>query len=314
MKERKIIVRYVKFLGMALFLCLVGCSSAPKRQMLYTDIAQHAYDNYEKANGAIVRGEYAKAEKFLEDAYAQAVSIDKNDLVCKILLSGVSLRIQNPAVNRSERVFALPAEIDSLISEAKIASSLTDEKTRLVLDSVIRVYECRGELFKRQKETESFFNTEAQKILDGEVKNLSKEPYYLAFLYRTKGDWFSFSEDYLSAAEAYKVAADIHTKNRYLFEIAYDWYLCAGSYSKSGKKQQALDSIGNALKYDRDAENVTGIAQDYMAAANILHKNTPSEQEMKKAFFYAEKAASVYRSAGYNLLADDCIAWIKEKK
>ncbi len=75
-----------------------------------------------------------------------------------------------------------------------------------------------------------------------------------------------------------------------------------------------MDAIGNALKYDKDAENVSGIAQDYMAAANILAKKNPTSEEIKQAVFYAERAASIYRSAGMSQKADDCIAWITEKK
>jgi len=291
-----------------------GCSSAPKRQMVYTDITQHAYDNYEKANGAITRGEFEKAGKYLNDAYAQAVSIDKNDLICKILLSGITYRIQNPVAENSESDFELPFDVDVLLSDAKTAASLADEKTRPLLESVIRVYECRARLYKAQNDKDAVTNSEIQKVLDAEIKNLSKEPYYLAFLYRTKGDWSSFLMNYGAAAEAYKNAADIHTKNRYLFEIAYDWYLCAGAYSKDGKKSAAMDAVSNALKYDKDAENVTAIAQDYMAAANILVKKNPTAEEKKQAVFYAEKAASIYRSAGYDQKAEDCIAWITENK
>lgn len=314
MNVRKIIVECRKFSWVLALVFIAGCSSAPKRQMVYTDISQHAYDNYEKANSAITRGDYEKAEKYLEDAYAQAVSIDKNDLICKILLSGLSLRIQNPVVDLSEKSFALPSYIDSLLSDAKVAASLSDDKTRPTLESVIRVYECRARLFKAQNDLDAVTNSEIQKLLDAEVKNLSKEPYYLAFLYRTKGDWSSFLMNYGAAAEAYKNAADIHTKNRYLFEIAYDWYLCAAAFSKDGKKQEALDAIGNALKYDKDAENVSGIAQDYMAAANILVKKSPGAEEKKQAVFYAERAASIYRSVGMLQKADDCIAWITENK
>ncbi|MCQ2573907.1 MAG: hypothetical protein MJ182_08425 [Treponema sp.] len=297
-----------------MILLMIGCSSAPKRQMVYTDVAQHAYDNYEKANGCITRGEYEKAEKYLEDSYAQAVSIDKNDLICKILLSGISYRIQNPVVDLSEKAFALPSDVDTLLSEARFAAAQSDEKIRPLLESIIRVYDCRVKLFKAQNGVESYGNSEIQKILDGEIKNLSKDPYYLAFLYRTKGDWSHFLMNYKAAAENYKTAADVHTKNLYLYEIAYDWYLCASSYSKDGKKQEAVSAIQNALKYDRDAENSMAIAQDYLAAAHILVKGTSSQTEREKALFYAKKAESIFRSTGNLQKADDCIAWITENK
>lgn len=289
----------------------IACSSAPKRQMVYSDITSRAYENYEKANGAIVRGEYDKAEKYLEDAYALAVSVDKNDLICKILLSAVTYRIQYPVVDMMELDFRLPVSVDALLSDAKVAASLSDEKQKPVLESIIRVYECRAKLFKAQNDEDSITNSEIQKLLDAEIKNLSKDPYYLAFLYRTKGEWSSFLMNYKDAAEDYEKAAEIHTKNRYLYEIAYDWYLCATCRSKEGRKDEALKAIQMALKYDRDAENTSAIAQDYMAAAYILCKKNPTDEDRKSAVFYAERAAQIYKSIGLLNQAELCEIWIE---
>lgn len=309
---KNVIIAGVVACGM--LIALAGCSSAPKRQMLYTDIANRAYDYYEKANGAIVRGEFEKAGKYLEDSYALAVSIDKNDLICRILLSAVSFRIENPAVDLVETDFRLPLYIDVLLEEAKVAASLSDVKQRSLLESIIRVYECRARLVKAQNGLDGVTNSEIQKVLDAEIKNLAKEPYYLAFLYRTKGEWSSFLMNYKAAADYFESAADVHTKNRYLYEIAYDWYLCAKSLSRDGKKAEALEAVQKALKYDRDAENTPAIAQDYMAAAYILCKKSPSDTERKQAVFYAERAEKIYRSIGYTEQAENCCQWILDNK
>ena len=295
------------------FFC-AACSSAPKRQMIYYDVSSLAYDNYEKANGAITRGNYEQAEKYLENAYAKAVSIDKNELICKTLLSAVSLRLQSPKTETSANDFGLPSDLEDLISEAKIAASFCDNSIRPVLESVIRVYEARIKLDRARNNLESITNSEIQKYLDEEIKNLTKEPYYLAFLYRTKGEWAFFLMNYKSAAEHFKIAADIHTKNRYLYEIAYDWYLCATSFSKDGKKAEAIDAIQTALKYDRDAENSAAIAQDYMASAYILIRNSPTSSEKEQALFNARRAESVYKSIGLEEQAQACAEWILENK
>ncbi len=296
--------------GMALCISmatLAGCSSSPKRPMLYTDIAGHAYDNYEKANAAITRGDYEKAAKALNESYAQAVSIDKNELICKILLSAVSFRIQFPEVD----LLDLPKELDVLLKQARDAAALTKETA--IFNSIADVFECRAKLFLAQTKDGRFVNSEIQSILDSQIKALGKQPYYLAFLYRTKGECFHFSKDYEKASQAFVTAANIHTKNRYLHEIAYDWYLAAQCFSKAEKNDQALDAVQNALKYDRDAENSVGIAQDYMAAAYITIKGKPSTKDREQARRYASRAQAVYMTAGWTEQAEQCAKWIHDK-
>lgn len=287
---------------------LPGCSSAPKRQMVYTDITSRAYDDYEKANAAITRGDYEKAAKYLNESYRQAVSIDKNELMCKILLSAVSFRIQFPGNEDLD----LPESTETLIKMARKCAAMTDESD--LYNSIANVFECRASLYRAQKEEGRFVNVEKQGILDGEVKALAKQPYYLAFLYRTKGECHNYAKDYLKAAQAYETAAEIHTKSRYLFEISYDWYLSAQVLSKAGKKAEALSSIQNALKYDRDAENSAAIAQDYMAAAYILVKDNPTSSEKEQALACAERAQAVYETAGFEERAGLCAQWIEDHR
>lgn len=296
----------------------VSCSSAPKRPMAYTDISNRAYDNYEKANAAITRGDYLKASKYLNEAYTQALSIDKNDLLCKIFLSSVSYRIQFPdAFGEDEEgnkkdYLELPSDVEKLIENARTAASLTQEEK--LYQSITNVFECRAKLFKGQFQGGRFVNVEIQGILDEEIKALAKQPYYLAFLYRTKGECHNYAKDYVKAAQNFEKAAEIHTKDRYLYEISYDWYLAAQCQSKAGNKDLALKAIKQALKYDRDAENSAGIAQDYMAAAIILMKGSATKEEKKNALFSAEKARSIYEAAGYMQNAENCAQWIEDNK
>jgi len=275
-----------------LVLLCAACSSTPKRPMAYSDVSSRAYDAYEKANGALTRGDYETAGRLLEESYNQAVSIDKNELICKVLLSAVTLRM-----SENDESAAIP----SLFSEAKVAASLCDDSTRQVLESVIVIYECRAELHDSQK-TGSRTGGEAYiSRLKGQEKGLSKEPYYQAFLYRTKGDWQLWTGDFDAAADSYRQAADIHTKNRYLYELAYDWYLCASACSQGGKKTDALEAIEKALKYDKDAENTAGIAMDYRAAAAILRKGNASSADLEQAAFYESRADDIMRAGFLSL-------------
>ncbi|MCF0241528.1 MAG: hypothetical protein HUK25_02770 [Treponema sp.] len=293
-----------------------ACSSSPKRAMVFSEITSLAYDSYEKANAAIIQGDRTKAASLLQDAYKRAVSVDNNELVCKILLSSVSYRILfavtenvNSESESKPQVFIF-SDTPILIEKAKICAAQTEKKE--YLDTIIAVYETRSILNEAQK-TKSYFNNEKQqKNLDACIKTLEKEPYYLAYLYRTKGECYSHVSDFLNAELCFEKAAEIHTQSRYLKEISYDWYLAAQAYSKDGKKENALTSIQNALKYDKDAENPSGIAQDYIAAAKILIKGNYTEAEKQKAVFYAEKAALIYESIENFESAEATRNWISE--
>lgn len=310
MKKDVITDAIKKCFGLLIILLCTGCSSAPKRQMVYTDITQRAYDNYEKANASITRGDEEKAGKYLKDAYQLAVSVDKNDLVCKILLSTVSFRIQFPGSLSEDGILAM--NIDQLIEKAKKSAALSEEKK--FLEAVAEVYEVRGKLYQAKENGKRFANSEFQSTLDNQEKAVSKYPYYQAFLYRTKGECWAFHGDESKAASCFVKAADIHTKNRYLFEIASDWYLAAGSYSRLGNKDAAVKAMRNAIKFDKDAENSMGIAQDYMAVARILVKDNPSPEDRRDAVLWAGKAAEIYESTGNLLPAENCYKWIEENK
>ena len=86
---------------------------------------------------------------------------------------------------------------------------------------------------------------------------------------------------YDAAQKNFAEAARIHTNDRYLVEIGLDWYCLARAYSLGGKKSDAISAIQSALKYDKDAENTSGIASDYIAYSKILLKDNPTDEEKK---------------------------------
>ncbi len=278
------------------FLPFFGCSSAPKRPMLVNDTYTLAYSRLENANNELLAGKLSSAKRSLSESYSLAVSVDSTALLTKICLSGVSYKIlenqlgdnsgseKSPSMQTEKKSF-LDGDLDSILGEAKSFARRSGEKDALL--DLCALYEVRVRLAKvrlsNEKNLSESENKNLLEILSKIEKSVSKEPYYGGFLSRTRGDVHISLSDFKSAEKSYLEAAQIHTKNRYLYEIALDWYGAARACSLGGDKNAAVSAIENALKYDRDAENSLALSLDYLAYSKILLKGEPTESEIKKA-------------------------------
>ncbi|WP_294429537.1 hypothetical protein [uncultured Treponema sp.] len=271
-------------------LLFVSCSSAPKRVMLVTDNTNLAYSRLEEADASIVSGKYDRAYNQLSSAFNLALSVDNPALLCKITLSGIVLKISNPeldkaqdesegAVEQNESFLSVSKE-ELLVLAKKLAGRSSEQKN---LSNLCSVYDVRIQLENEKNLSDGRISSENMKAylssLEKAKPALSKEPFYLAYLYRTFGDVCMAGGKYSDAQIYYSEAAKIHTKERYLMEIGLDWYCVARAYSQGGNKKAAVDAILTALKYDRDAENTRGIASDYMAYSRILLKGNVTKEE-----------------------------------
>ena len=277
------------FLLIMLFL-FFSCSSAPKRVMLVTDSTNLAYSRLEEADASIVSGKFERAYNQLSSAYSLALSVDNTVLLCKIVLSGIVLKIANPdfidALDESEtsvvqnESFLSLSKDELLVFAKKLASRSSEQNT---LSSLCSVYDVRIQLENEKTLSEGNISSQNMNVylalLEKAKPALSKEAFYLAYLYRTMGEVCMAGGKFGEAQKNYSEAAKIHTKERYLNEIGLDWYCVARAYSQGGNKKAAVDAILTALKYDRDAENTRGIAADYMAYSKILLKGSVSDEE-----------------------------------
>lgn len=181
---------------------------------------------------------------------------------------------------QTEKKSFLDGDLSSILGEAKSFAHRSSEKDALL--DLCALYEVRVKLSDEKNLSESE-KKNLLEILSQCEKSVSKEPYYAGFLSRTRGDVYVSLSDFKNAEKSYLEAAQIHTKNRYLYEIALDWYGAARACSLGGDKNRAVNAIENALKYDRDAENSAALALDYLAYSKILLKGEPAESEIKKA-------------------------------
>ncbi|WP_296323583.1 hypothetical protein [Treponema sp. UBA3813] len=275
-------------------LFFLSCSSAPKRAMLVTDNSQVAYSQLEDANNSIVSGKYSRAYNLLASAYSLALSVDNTDLLCKVTLSGIVFKILCPDISEiipaaerqtsvNEDVFLLKSKDEILAESKKLANRSSNPA---FFSKLCSIYETRIFLENElaASDTNSISSDSCRSylsVLESVRPLLKKEPYYHAYLYRTEGDVCMAAGMYDAAQKNFAEAARIHTNDRYLVEIGLDWYCLARAYSLGGKKSDAISAIQSALKYDKDAENTSGIASDYIAYSKILLKDNPTDEEKK---------------------------------
>ncbi len=230
-----------------------------------------------------------KSKKLEADFTVSKLESEKSEISSEKLKSGgnVSSNLvseKSPSIQSEKKSF-LDGDMDSVLGEAKSFARRSSEKDALL--DLCALYEVRVMLTRWRLSNEKNLSEAEKKnlleILSQCEKSVSKEPYYGGFLSRTRGDVYVSLSDFKSAEKSYLEAVQIHTKNRYLYEIALDWYGVARACSLGGDKNGAVNAIENALKYDRDAENSLALALDYLAYSKILLKGEPTESEIKKA-------------------------------
>ncbi len=285
-----------------LLLSFASCSSAPKRPMSVTGAADKAYVFFESGNEGLTKGDLRQAGKDLEKAYNIAVSIDDSSLLCRVSLSAIVYKILKGDIENGESDGPFSSySCNDLLSMAEDFASRTENA---LLKDICPVYHARILLSGNPVPVENA--EKAVSVIEGKDKIFAKEPFYLGFYYRTMGDALRVLEKYQEAGAMYEKAAEIHLKDRYLYELGVDWYSCAAVRSLAGNKKTALEAVDTALKYDRAAENTFAIASDYEAYARILLKHSPSREDMASALRALKWASEVFASGGFTVQAEEC--------
>lgn len=288
-----------------------GCSSAPKRTMERTAIAEKGYARLELANTELTKGEVVSAKNDADAAYEIGISIDNADLITKVCLTKVTLATRGDGTltdNAQGNVqkALLQSSAYTILNEAKdFATRSSDVPFNTALCSL---YESRLML----DEGSSGSLDKAIACCDAIESTISKKKEYLAYLYRTRGEILFAQKKYDLAQKAFFDAADLHTKERYLSEIGLDYYYAARALSAQKKKAEALDSLNKALSYDRLDENTAGIGADYYGLATVLLQQNPTTQEKEFAAKYAQYSAQIYAAGGYTDLAQKSMALLQK--
>lgn len=292
--------------SLIVFIAILSCSSSPKRPMLVTQTADAAASFYETANAELLCGKIGGAGGHLQQAYNLALSVDDCELLCRISLSAViyKLSVEGEAEKSQPEIYSetpfYGLSSYNMLSLARSYASRSDSAE--LLSAVCFLYEIRIRLAKG----EEIDSDEVLASIKSSSKVLSHDSYYYAFMFRTEGDLYAYSGNFDEARNSYLLAARIHIKERYLDEIGLDYYNAARMSSLAGSKQDAIQEINIALKYDRDAENTSAIAADYFAYGLILIKGGCSEEEKQQARNAMLWAADIYQAGEYEEDAARC--------
>jgi tetratricopeptide (TPR) repeat protein len=222
----------------------------------------------ELANRAVDQGRYTEALNLLQEARRLAVSADDPKLLIRTGLSRGNMLFYMGRTGEAEEVWT------AALDEALAAG---DEE----LAAVSRVYMARSRLLGGSADAEA-----VRTQVRNEMSKI-KSPPYTALAWTVAGLAEKELGRWNDGEDSVKNALEIHRKNNYLEQAAYDWYLIASIRSVAGDYPGALKALDEALGFDRRAENTYGLGMDWLAIGEV----------QKKAGNTAE-ASAAYRRSG----------------
>ena len=281
--------RNVLFVFLIIFLCAAfsGCSSVPKKAAEVFTERNLSANQLNLANQTANQGRYEDALHILTEARRLALSTDDPPL-----------RIKS-AMSRGNILFSLGRHAEAF-EEWENAAAEGEDSGEPVLAALARIYAIRGRLVLLANETGESGSDGSARAAEFKIR-LTEE---LAFV---KSDPLSGAAGYVTMglaekqlgnwAEAENIvlrAQEIHDKNRYLEDAAYDWFLIASIRSVAGNYESSLQALRMAISFDRRAENGFGLASSWKAMGEV-HKKYGRSEESVKAF---RRAADIYRAIG----------------
>lgn len=112
--------------------------------------------------------------------------------------------------------------------------------------------------------------------------------------WRLKASIHKKMAQYEEALEAIDKAIALDDSQHYIAELASDYYIKASILSLSGREEDGINSMLQALQYDKFIENTPGIAQDLYGLALIYEKMG----NIEKANHYFQRTYLVYAAEG----------------
>lgn len=270
------------FLIFLLMVILWGCSSAPKGPVEITAKRTTARSQLDLANQEADRGNFTNALTLLEEARRIAVSADDPPLLIRCSLArGNILFAQGLGAEAAEAWNAALAEADRAGDKE--------------LAALCRVYMNRAKLLSDTSVGGGAGNADTIRAeVAKDLALITNDKLAAALAWTVIGMAEKESRRWKEAEAAIKKALDIHQKESYLAEAAYDWYLIASVRSTAGHYDAALEALVEARNLDRRQENSFGLAADWRALGDVYRKmNRPAEAE---AAYH--RSAAIFRAMG----------------
>ena len=264
----------VPIFTIAFIFLLASCSSVPKRPAEVFSIQSMADTLIGQANKEADQANYAEAEIILNEALRLAVTTDRPALRIRVKLALANVQY---SLGRT-------AEAEKIWREAENEAKFGQEQ---LLASACRIYRARSLLLAGRVDPE-----ETLALVHAEQGNLKQDKQLLAVSWTVKGMAEKELGRYAEAERSVNNALAIHTKENYLEQAGYDWYLIASIRSVSGNYRGANQALNRALHYDRRAENTFGLAMDWAAMGDVYRK---LENENSAARSY-RRSAEIFRA------------------
>lgn len=253
-----------------LFAVFCSCSSAPKRPPQIVTTRQMAEGQLLLVNTASDQGNFDKALILLVEARRLAVSADDPSLRVRTKLAEGNILA---ALGRGE-------EAEVVWNDARLEAEASNQ-TELAAQT--RIYLARNALL-----TKKIAPGEVKASVGREIVSIKKDRLAMAMGWTVIGLAEKETGDFSAAEVAFKKALDIHAKDNYLEQAAYDWYLIASARSLSGNHTAAISALETALEFDRRAENTFGLASDWRLIGDI-HQKFGKGAEASAAFARANE-------------------------
>jgi tetratricopeptide (TPR) repeat protein len=258
-------------------LFFASCSTPPKHPGEIYELRSRAESQLDLGNKSSDRGDYETAFVLLNEGYRLAVISDDPGLLVRTGLS------------RGNVLFALGRR-DEAAAAWEAALNEAEKHGNRELTAVSRIHIARGRLL-------SGGGAEAVSVRDEagrELVNIKADRLYIAFAWLVIGLAERDLGRYREAEAAVKRSLEIHEKERYFEQAAYDWYMIAFIRSLAENYDGALQALDSAIAFDRRMENSWGLATDWRAVGDVC-KKAGKGPESREAYL---RSANIFRSLG----------------
>ena len=272
----------------AFLICLSGCSSAPKKPAEIFTERNVGASQLNLANQIASRGRYEEALRLLAEARRIALSTDDPQLRIKT------------STARGSILFSMGRHAEAL-SELESAAAEGDASGENALASLARIYVIRANLrLQEESGKNSAAISDLTDRLNREMALVKSDSQATAAGYVTLGMAEKLAGRWTEAESTVKKALDIHDKNRFLEEAAYDWFLIASIRSVAGNYDSSIEALMQAIRFDRRAENGFGLASSWQAMGDVYQKAGRTE-DSRTAY---RRAAEIFRAIDLNERAE----------
>jgi tetratricopeptide (TPR) repeat protein len=239
----------------ALFL-IAACSSAPKNPGEVYVLHRYAETQLDAGNKQADRGALEDALSTLNEVMRVAIMVDDPSLRIR---AGLSL--SNVLLSMGQRQEAVEGWNEALSEAERTGNN--------ALTAVCRIHIARGRLLSPEGKAS------AQSIREEVDRNMvlvKSDRLYTALAWTVIGLAEKELGRYAQAETSVRRSLEIHEKDRYFEQAAFDWFMIASFRSLSGDYQGAQKALETAISFDRRVENSWGLASDWRALGDVFQK------------------------------------------